>query len=64
MPSVSDALWLFIVQVASRGRLQIVAGERQNSNSVTKRRLTGGPGLPPIDGNVSCLFFQFSFTCF
>jgi hypothetical protein len=47
-----------IVQVVSRGRLQIVAGEKQNSNSVTKRRLTGGTGLPPIDGGVSCCFHR------
>lgn len=37
-------------QGSSRGRLQIVAGERQNSNISTKRRLSGGTGLPPIDG--------------
>lgn len=40
------------LQSVSRGRLQIVAGERQTGNTSTKRRLTGGPGLPPIDGNV------------
>lgn len=39
--------------LSGRGKLQIVAGERQSSNVTTKRRLTGGPGLPPIDGNVS-----------
>jgi hypothetical protein len=36
----------------SRGRLQIVAGERQNSNVSVKRKLGGGTGLPPIDGGV------------
>ncbi|KAF6256205.1 hypothetical protein COO60DRAFT_1702425 [Scenedesmus sp. NREL 46B-D3] len=38
------------ISQSSRGRLQIVAGERQNSNVTTKRRLSGGTGLPPIDG--------------
>lgn len=42
------------LQVVSRGRLQIVAGQGQTGKSATKRKLGGGTGLPPIDGGVSC----------
>lgn len=51
------------LQVAGRGRLQIVAGERQSSNVTTKRRLTGGPGLPPIDGGVSSAAYKTPSIC-
>ena len=36
----------------------IVAGENQSSNTTTKRRLAGPPGLPPINGDVSLSLYQ------
>ena len=39
----------------SRGRLQVVAAEKQGAPTTTKKRTTGPPILPPINDNVSHL---------
>ena len=38
-----------------RGRLHVVAAEKQGSPTTTKKRTTGPPILPPINDNVSLL---------
>lgn len=50
-------LMLVSTQYPSRGKLQIVASERQSGKSATKRK--SGSGLPPIDGGVSAIAWQF-----
>lgn len=40
-----------------RGTLQVLAAEKQGSPTTTKKRTTGPPILPPINDNVSWLFF-------
>ena len=39
----------------SRGRLQVVAAEKQGAPTTTKKRTTGPPILPPINDDVSHL---------
>ena len=40
-----------------RGRLQVVAAEKQGAPTTTKKRTTGPPILPPINDNVGWLAF-------